>query len=174
MNLLLESPPMKKDLLIALGLLIGAALCAPAAEQALATASRQSINPANLFDDQGLPKPFSKAPRLTVYKRELYDYAECINLATILHGRFQELDRILSLVLADVFNRWQKRDGSFRARELMIGWDNVPMHRWAQSQLFRSLCLLLKQRSAKSSYQNSYHALQQQLLQQTLQSTTTT
>src|SRR5256885_14538310 len=42
---------MKKDLLIDLGLLIGAALCAPAAEQALATASRQSINPANLFDD---------------------------------------------------------------------------------------------------------------------------
>jgi hypothetical protein len=22
---------------------------------------------------------------------------------------------------------------------LMLGWDNVPMHRWAQSQMFRSL-----------------------------------
>ena len=38
---------------------------------------------------------------------------------------------------------WQKPDGSFRARELLIGWDNVPMHRWAQSQMFRSLCFFL-------------------------------
>src|SRR4029077_15846684 len=29
----------------------------------------------NLFDADGLPKPFSRAPRLTVYKRELYDCA---------------------------------------------------------------------------------------------------
>ena len=29
----------------------------------------------NLFDVDGLPKPFSRAPRLTVYKRELYDCA---------------------------------------------------------------------------------------------------
>ena len=39
--------------------------------------------------------------------------------------------------------RWIKRDGSFRARRLLLGWDNVPMHRWAQSQMFRSLALLL-------------------------------
>jgi hypothetical protein len=83
--------------------------------------------------------PFSKAPRLTAYRRELYDYAECINLGVLLSGRFSELDRILSLVIADVLQRWQKSDGSFRARELLIGWDNVPMHRWAQSQMFRSL-----------------------------------
>src|SRR5215470_11778747 len=41
----------------------------------------------NLFDDEGLPKPFSRKPRLTVYRRELYDYAECINLAVLLKGR---------------------------------------------------------------------------------------
>jgi hypothetical protein len=93
----------------------------------------------NLFDSNGLPMPFSKAPRLTVYRRELYDYAECINLGVLLSGRFSELDRILSLVIADVLRRWQKSNGSFRARELLIGWDNVPMHRWAQSQVFRSL-----------------------------------
>ena len=97
----------------------------------------------NLFDAQGLPIPFSKAPRLTVYRRELYDYAECINLAALLYGRFPDLDRTLDDVLRDLLARWQKPDGSFRARELLIGWDNVPMHRWAQSQLFRSLCLLL-------------------------------
>jgi hypothetical protein len=29
----------------------------------------------NLFDEAGLPKPFSRRPRMTVYRRELYDYA---------------------------------------------------------------------------------------------------
>ena len=99
----------------------------------------------HLFDDTGLPKPFSKAPRLTIYRRELYDYAECINLATLLKGRFPELDKRLGTVLADILTRWQRSDGSFRSRHLLFGWDNVPMHRWAQSQLFRSLCLLLEQ-----------------------------
>ena len=97
----------------------------------------------HLFDARRLPKPFSRAPRLTVYRRELYDYAECINLATLLRGRFPDLDRTLTNVVDDVLHRWQKPDGSFRSRELLLGWDNVPMHRWAQSQLFRSLSFLL-------------------------------
>jgi len=97
----------------------------------------------HLFDEQGLPRPFSRPPRLTVYRRELYDYAECLNLATLLHGRFPQLDTLRSTVVRDVLERWQKPDGSFRSRQLLLGWDNVPMHRWAQSQLFRSLCLLL-------------------------------
>ena len=97
----------------------------------------------NLFDRDGLPKPFSRRPRLTVYQRELYDYAECINLAVLLEGRFSELDGYLPVVLNEILNVWQKRDGSFRSRRLHFGWDNTPMHRWAASQLFRSLCLLL-------------------------------
>jgi hypothetical protein len=97
----------------------------------------------HLVDANGLPLPFSKRPRLTVYKRELYDYAECINLGTLLLGQFDDLDKILSSAVGDVFARWQKPNGSFRARELLIGWDSVPMHRWAESQMFRSLCLLL-------------------------------
>jgi hypothetical protein len=97
----------------------------------------------SLFDAVGLPAPFSKAPRLTVYRRELYDCAECINLTVLLYGRFPELDSILSRVVTELLQRWQKADGSFRARQLLVGWDNVPMHRWAQSQIFRSLCFLL-------------------------------
>jgi hypothetical protein len=96
----------------------------------------------HLFDERGLPKPFARAPRLTVYRHELYDYAECINLATLLRGRFSALEARLQTTLADLLSRWRKSDGSFRSRELLIGWDNVPMHRWAQAQLFRSLCLL--------------------------------
>jgi hypothetical protein len=108
-----------------------------------------------LFDEQRLPKPFSKRPRLTVYRHELYDYAECINLAVLLKGRFPELDRTLNIVVSDVLARWQKRDGSFRARQLLIGWDSVPMHRWAQSQMFRSLAFLLVQNSQRSANSNS-------------------
>jgi hypothetical protein len=97
----------------------------------------------NLFDEQGLPKPFSRRPRLTTYKRELYDYAEAINLAVLLRGRFPKLDEDLAAVVTDIVTRWQRPDGSFRSRHLLVGWDNTPMHRWAASQLFRSLCLLL-------------------------------
>jgi hypothetical protein len=101
----------------------------------------------HLFDGSGLPKPFSRRPRLTIYRRELYDYAECINLAVLLRGRFPELDRRLSSVLNEVLESWQTVAGSFRSRRLLVGWDATPMHRWAASQLFRSLCLLLYRQS---------------------------
>lgn len=94
---------------------------------------------ANLFDTDGLPKPFSRAPRLTVYQRELYDCAECINLCLLLRDRFPQLNATLETVVAGILRDWVQRDGSFRARQLKFGWDNVPMHRWAQSQMFRSL-----------------------------------
>jgi hypothetical protein len=98
---------------------------------------------ANLFDDSGLPKPFARAPRTTVYRRELYDYAECINLGTLLGGRFPQLAELAATTTDDLVMHWQKADGSFRARRLLLGWDNVPMHRWAQAQIFRALCFVL-------------------------------
>jgi hypothetical protein len=96
----------------------------------------------HLFDAQGLPRPFSRAPRITLYRKELYDYAECINLGMLLKGRFPLLDLRVQAALNDVLQHWQKPDGSFRSRRLMLGWDEVPMHRWAQAQLFRGLCLV--------------------------------
>jgi hypothetical protein len=97
----------------------------------------------NLFSEDGLPRPFSKAPRLTVYKRELYDCAECINLCLLLRGRFPQLESRLETVIAGILQNWIKPDGSFRSRWLYLGWDNVPMHRWGQSQMFRSLAFYL-------------------------------
>lgn len=111
----------------------------------------------NLFDEHGVPKPFAKAPRLIVYRRELYDYAECINLGILLRGRFEKLDRLVDGVVNQVLTVWQKSDGSFRSRRLLFGWDNVPMHRWAQAQLFRSLCLLLL-RSAQPENRSNVEA----------------
>jgi hypothetical protein len=112
----------------------------------------------NLFDDDGLPKPFSKAPRLTVYKRELYDCAECINLCMLLRDRFPALETTLEKVIEHILEAWVKRDGSFRSRKLILGWDNVPMHRWGQSQMFRSLAFYLHKalvaRSKRSDIRN--------------------
>jgi hypothetical protein len=99
----------------------------------------------NLFDVDGLPKPFSRAPRLTVYRRELYDYAECINLCLLLRDRFQVLRPTLDRILGDILESWVKRDGSFRSRKLHLSWDNVPMHRWGQAQMFRALALYTKE-----------------------------
>lgn len=93
----------------------------------------------HLFDTDGLPRPFARAPRLTVYRRELYDCAECVNLCLLLRDRFPECERTLETVVAGVLNAWVKPDGSFRSRRLILGWDNVPMHRWGQAQMFRSL-----------------------------------
>jgi hypothetical protein len=101
----------------------------------------------NLFDERGVPKPFSRPPRLIVYRRELYDYAECINLGVLLRGRFKDLDRLVDGVVDQILTVWQRPDGSFRSRQLLLGWDNTPMHRWASSQLFRSLCFLLHTQS---------------------------
>ena len=119
----------------------------------------------NLFSEDGLPKPFSKAPRVTVYKRELYDWAECINLCLLLRDRFPELDRTLEKVVTHILEVWVKRDGSFRSRKLHLGWDNVPMHRWGQSQMFRSLAFYLSEAhrvtGAKSHAEN---VMDQQLL----------
>lgn len=106
---------------------------------------------ANLFDEDGLPRPFARAPRLTVYKRELYDCAECINLCLLLRDRFPECGPRVEAVVAGVLRDWVKPDGSFRSRKLFLGWDNVPMHRWGQSQMFRSLAFYLREASRTAS-----------------------
>lgn len=108
---------------------------------------RQAINAGaayyvrHLFDEAGLPRPFARAPRLTVYRHELYDYAECINLGLLLGPRLPDIEARARSAVEDLLARWCKPDGSLRSRRLRFGWDNVPMHRWAQAQAFRSLAL---------------------------------
>ena len=104
----------------------------------------------HLLAADGLPRPFAKAPRLTVYKRELYDCAEAINLCLLLRDRFPQCGARLEAMVAGVLKEWVKPDGSFRSRQLIFGWDNVPMHRWAQAQMFRSLGFLLRSETGAS------------------------
>ena len=105
----------------------------------------------SLFDEKGLPRPFSRRPRVTVYRHELYDYAECLNLCHLLEEQYPELRDVRKRVVEDVLSNWIKPDGSFRSRRLLLGWDNIPMHRWAQSQMFRSLALIASEPQCKDS-----------------------
>jgi hypothetical protein len=57
------------------------------------------------------------------------------------------LEGALETVVAAILDNWVKPDGSFRSRKLMFGWDNVPMHRWAQSQMFRALAYYLREKN---------------------------
>ena len=110
----------------------------------------------SLFDSDGWPRPFAVAPRRVLYRHELYDYAECLNLATLAQGRSARLDALATRAVEDLLSRWQKPDGSFRSRQLLWGWDEVPMHRWAQAQLFRSLCGLLPGAEKRSGPNAAY------------------
>jgi hypothetical protein len=53
-------------------------------------------------------------------------------------------------VIGGILRDWIKPDGSFRSRRLHFGWDNVPMHRWAQSQMFRALAFYLAEAKRRS------------------------
>lgn len=108
----------------------------------------------HLFDENNLPRPFAKIQRFVPFRQELYDYAESINLAVLEKKNHPVLRKILESQISDLLNRWQKPDGSFRTRKLLIGWNNVPYHRWAQSQLFRSLCFYLyNENNQEEAYQ---------------------
>src|SRR5207253_8320484 len=72
----------------------------PEIAEALAKGISYYLN--NLFDSDHLPKAFSRAPRLIVYKRELYDCAECINLCLLLRVRFPQLEASLEKVVAHI------------------------------------------------------------------------
>ena len=97
----------------------------------------------HLVDDSGLPIPFAERPRVTLHRRDLYDYTEGINLAHLVRGLIPEAREVLERFTSDLLERWQLPDGHFVTRELAIGRNTVPYHRWAQSQAFRSLARLV-------------------------------
>jgi hypothetical protein len=98
---------------------------------------------ARLIDDSGLPIPFAERPRMTLHRRDLYDYAEGINLAQLARELVPEANAVLERLTMDLVEHWQLADGHFVTRELVIGRNKVPYHRWAQSQAFRSLARLV-------------------------------
>jgi hypothetical protein len=94
---------------------------------------------AHLLDDSGLPVPFARRPRVTLHRRDLYDYAEGIAVALLLRDEVPAAQRVLEQIVGDLVARWQLPDGHFVTRELAVGRNTVPYHRWAQSQVFHAL-----------------------------------
>lgn len=92
-----------------------------------------------LIDAEGLPVPFAVRSRMTLHDRDLYDYAEDINLAVLLEAREQGAAGVADRLVEDLAARWMCEDGHFRTRHGAFGWNEVPYHRWAQSQVMRAL-----------------------------------
>jgi len=97
----------------------------------------------HLLDDRGLPIPFASSVRPTLQRRELYDYAEGINLGLLLADVDRDASAITVRLLEDVLGRWVMPDGHFVTAETICGRNTVPYHRWAQAQMFRALACVL-------------------------------
>jgi hypothetical protein len=95
-----------------------------------------------LLDREGLPVPFAVKPRFQTYSRDLYDYAEGINLALLVRDRIPAATEVAERLTRDLIAHWQCTDGHFRTRKTLVGWDATPYHRWAQSQTMRALSLM--------------------------------
>jgi len=93
----------------------------------------------SLLDEQLQPIPFAVKPRLTLHRRDLYDYAEGINLAVLLRDVAPPASEVLAAMLAVLVRDWALDDGHFATRRLLVGRNTIPYHRWAQSQVFHAL-----------------------------------
>ncbi|MBL7999470.1 MAG: hypothetical protein JNL32_12640 [Candidatus Kapabacteria bacterium] len=113
----------------------------------------------HLFDSTGEPIPFATLQRANPVTREMYDYAEGINLGVLLTQFFPaELDttgvrttaRATSLRLAStILNDYQLPDGHFITKVNLKHIPNtVPYIRWAQSQILHALTRLLEYETA--------------------------
>ena len=92
-----------------------------------------------LLDRTGLPIPFARTQRLTLRRRELYDYAEGISLALLLRSHDRDAVPIAERLLDDLLTSWQLPDGHFVTRLSWSGRNTIPYHRWAQAQTFCAL-----------------------------------
>ena len=100
----------------------------------------------NLFDDDGLPEAVCQgaAPdRLQARAVRLRRVHQPVPAAARPLSR--SCDATLETVVAgDPAGLGQARR-LVPLAQLLLGWDNVPMHRWAQSQMFRSLAFYYRE-----------------------------
>jgi hypothetical protein len=94
---------------------------------------------ARLLEPDGEPRPFAVEQRMTLYRRDLYDYAEGINLSLLLEELEPAASGVLHRLLQHLFEDWVLPDGHFATRKLLVGRNTVPYHRWAQAQTFHAL-----------------------------------
>ncbi len=75
----------------------------------------------HLLDEHGQPVPFAKTQRPSLVRRELYDYAEGINLARLMQEIDADAERIGRNLLEVLLGDWQLADGHFVTRRTVFG-----------------------------------------------------
>ncbi|MEL6821581.1 MAG: hypothetical protein AAFP70_07470 [Calditrichota bacterium] len=97
----------------------------------------------NLLDESGLPIPFWQVNRMQLVKREMYDFAEGINLGVLLADDHPKAWETAKRLATGLLEKYQTREGYFIARELLLGKQlSLPMPRWPQAQLIAALTAL--------------------------------
>ena len=79
--------------------------------------------------------------------RNVYDFAEGINLGLLLTDLDRDASSIAVGLLANVLDKWVLADGHFVTRQTIFGRNTVPYHRWAQAQMFRALVCASRRRT---------------------------
>ena len=97
-----------------------------------------------LLDDGLLPVPFALEQRVTLHRRDLYDFAEGIGLALLLRDLDDDAPAVLDSLTTALVRDWQLPDGHFVTRMTRLGRSTVPYHRWAQAQAFHALVRVLE------------------------------
>ena len=97
---------------------------------------------AHLLDAEGAPLPFARAQRLVTHHADLYDYAEGVNLAWLLRDFHPGRRREPGPLRRNGARELGAPGWPLLTRRLLFGRRNeVPYHRWAQSQMFRALAV---------------------------------
>jgi hypothetical protein len=94
---------------------------------------------ARLLDADGQPIPYAVKPRTTPVRRDLYDYAEGLNLAVLLDDVDPAARTVAAGLVTGLARDMRLPDGHFATRRLVVGRANVPYHRWAQAPAFHAL-----------------------------------
>lgn len=90
----------------------------------------------HLFYKTGLPKPFAKEPRITLFKYDSYDFSESIGLLSIL----REYDFLLDRSIRFVTHRFLTKEGWCRYRLFnFFPFKGIPYMRYANTNMFLNL-----------------------------------
>jgi hypothetical protein len=98
-----------------------------------------------LFDSDGMPKPFAVKPRLQIVKRNMYDVAEAISLGVLLRNEMPGAYGIAERLVFRLCREWQLPPGFFVTQVYVGGLcHRLPFLRWAQAPLFYALTNFLQ------------------------------
>lgn len=94
----------------------------------------------SLFNNKDEPIMYSIAPRTQIITKEMYNYAECITLCTLLRNEFNDALFLASKLAFELVNKFQLNTGHYVTRVFKTGHSHkFPFLRWPQAQLFYAM-----------------------------------